>query len=354
MTAALLTSLVLALTWTPGLSYVVLLRETRRRDQMKQKRAPPRRPRAAADAACSSVHRRVLEWALAKPLWLAASACCSWSAPGPATRRSAPTCCRRWTRAASSSTTSCPPAARSPRPTASSQHVERILHVTSRSRKHLAPHRPADGPGRRHRGQHRRLHREAQGEAQPRCRRRDGRRARADQSHRAGARHRVHPGAAGHDRRSLQCPRADPDQDLLRRPAAAQPARSPGRRRHRKIPGVVDVENGIDNTISGPATNFQVDPGCRRGSASLRPKSPKMRPRFSTALPPPIRSLPTAAPTPSACASATSIAARSTPSRTPSSTAPQATPRRWARWPTSSSCRRKTRFAAKTCNSSSS
>ncbi len=27
-----------------------------------------------------------------------------------------------------------------------------------------------------------------------------------------------------------------------------------------KISGVVDVENGIDNTISGPATNFQVDP----------------------------------------------------------------------------------------------
>ena len=28
-----------------------------------------------------------------------------------------------------------------------------------------------------------------------------------------------------------------------------------------KVPGVVDVENGIDNTISGPATAFQVDPG---------------------------------------------------------------------------------------------
>ena len=27
-----------------------------------------------------------------------------------------------------------------------------------------------------------------------------------------------------------------------------------------KIPGVVDVENGIDNTLSGPATNFMVDP----------------------------------------------------------------------------------------------
>ncbi len=27
-----------------------------------------------------------------------------------------------------------------------------------------------------------------------------------------------------------------------------------------KIPGVVDIQNGVDNTISGPATNFQVDP----------------------------------------------------------------------------------------------
>jgi CzcA family heavy metal efflux pump len=27
-----------------------------------------------------------------------------------------------------------------------------------------------------------------------------------------------------------------------------------------KIPGVVDIENGIDNTLSGPATNFTVDP----------------------------------------------------------------------------------------------
>ena len=27
-----------------------------------------------------------------------------------------------------------------------------------------------------------------------------------------------------------------------------------------KIPGVVDVDNGVDSTISGPATNFQVDP----------------------------------------------------------------------------------------------
>ena len=28
----------------------------------------------------------------------------------------------------------------------------------------------------------------------------------------------------------------------------------------RKLSGVVDIENGIDNTISGPATNFEVTP----------------------------------------------------------------------------------------------
>src|SRR6202020_1054523 len=27
-----------------------------------------------------------------------------------------------------------------------------------------------------------------------------------------------------------------------------------------KIGGVVDIQNGIDNTISGPATSFQIDP----------------------------------------------------------------------------------------------
>jgi multidrug efflux pump subunit AcrB len=28
----------------------------------------------------------------------------------------------------------------------------------------------------------------------------------------------------------------------------------------KKIPGVVDTQNGVDNTVSGPATNFQIDP----------------------------------------------------------------------------------------------
>ena len=76
MTAALLTSLALALTWTPSLSYV-LLRERR----------PEAEGDSEGDAGSSSpsehdhtagrmlqrvlhIHARVLEWALAKPLWI--------------------------------------------------------------------------------------------------------------------------------------------------------------------------------------------------------------------------------------------------------------------------------------------
>ena len=44
-----------------------------------------------------------------------------------------------------------------------------------------------------------------------------------------------------------------------------------------KIPGVVDVQNGIENTISGPATNFQVNPTVAAGWALRQPKLPKMR-----------------------------------------------------------------------------
>ena len=81
MTAALLTSLALALTWTPGLSYV-LMREhgTERKSHPGQEHSED-----AGDSPSSSrhdhpagsmlervlrLHARVLEWALAKPLWV--------------------------------------------------------------------------------------------------------------------------------------------------------------------------------------------------------------------------------------------------------------------------------------------
>jgi multidrug efflux pump subunit AcrB len=64
MTAALLTSLVLALTWTPGLSLVML--GERRDDDTRQNRHAGR-----LMGSVIGIHRRVLDWALAKPLWLA-------------------------------------------------------------------------------------------------------------------------------------------------------------------------------------------------------------------------------------------------------------------------------------------
>jgi CzcA family heavy metal efflux pump len=63
MTAALLTSLVLALTWTPGLS-LVLLRDKRTGD------APQNHQAGRLMATIIRAHRRVLDWSLAKPLAL--------------------------------------------------------------------------------------------------------------------------------------------------------------------------------------------------------------------------------------------------------------------------------------------
>jgi len=81
MTAALLTSLALALTWTPSLSYVLL------RERGPEGKSDPAQEDSEDDGGNSSppehdhtagrmlqrvlhIHARVLEWALAKPLWI--------------------------------------------------------------------------------------------------------------------------------------------------------------------------------------------------------------------------------------------------------------------------------------------
>ena len=66
MAAALVTSLALALTWTPGLSYV-LLREKRESGGEDREQGSGRRMQGALHA-----HHRVLDWVLAKPLWTGA------------------------------------------------------------------------------------------------------------------------------------------------------------------------------------------------------------------------------------------------------------------------------------------
>ena len=66
MTAALLTSLLLALTWTPGLS-LVLLKDRREDVGHRDHHAGRLMSRIV------HVHRQVLDWSLAKPLWLGAA-----------------------------------------------------------------------------------------------------------------------------------------------------------------------------------------------------------------------------------------------------------------------------------------
>jgi len=63
MTAALLTSLVLALTWTPGLS-LLLLGERRNGEEPEGYHA------SRLLSFAIRIHRRLLDWSLAKPLWL--------------------------------------------------------------------------------------------------------------------------------------------------------------------------------------------------------------------------------------------------------------------------------------------
>jgi CzcA family heavy metal efflux pump len=70
MTAALLTSLVLALTWTPGLS-LVLLGDRRKQDAQPGEVAQQAHPQGRLMTCVVQLHRRALDWALAKPLWLA-------------------------------------------------------------------------------------------------------------------------------------------------------------------------------------------------------------------------------------------------------------------------------------------
>ncbi|MGB6974433.1 MAG: efflux RND transporter permease subunit [Terracidiphilus sp.] len=67
MTAALLTSLALALTWTPGLSLAVL---------RKHGHHPPHGEQSAGRmmSRVLHIHRRALDWSLARPLWL--GVCC--------------------------------------------------------------------------------------------------------------------------------------------------------------------------------------------------------------------------------------------------------------------------------------
>ena len=138
---SLLTSLGLALTWTPTLSQYFIHRRTRDaapRSDLSEKD----KLLAAEEAALSGRFRRVIDFyerwlrfALDRPRWIALfSAVLVIAVLLLLQGARAPTCCRRWTKAASCWTTSRPPGT--------------SLEETNRMVSHIERNAPADPRGR--------------------------------------------------------------------------------------------------------------------------------------------------------------------------------------------------------------
>ena len=249
---ALLTSLALALTWTPTLSHYFIRSRAGRAAPASTDSVPPRLMR---------VYERVLRITLEHPLVLAVFALLLIGGIVPLlhAHRHA-TCCRRWTKAASSSTTSCPPAPRSRRPIASSPTWRRFCARRRKWRaRRAAPACNWAWP---------QVTEANTGDISvklKRDRKRSGEEVIADV--RAKIK-KAEPVLDVEFPQLLQDMIGDltsapepvviklfcQDPELLRSwaPQVADAIK--------KIPGVVDVLDGIENTISGPATVFNVDP----------------------------------------------------------------------------------------------
>ena len=153
---ALLTSLFLALTWTPALSRFLLRRPSEGR--LSHEDAPS----TGLLGAVIRVYERILRGALAHPILLTALLLVLVADPTSVTVRLAPICCPRWMRADLSSTTSCPRGRRSPRRNRVISRVEEILRAESGSREHVAANRSAAWTGAGHGSEHRRHRGEAE------------------------------------------------------------------------------------------------------------------------------------------------------------------------------------------------
>ncbi len=117
---ALLTSLALALTWTPTLSHFFIRRRSGGEARQPESTSTP--ARGAARTACRRASWPLTSGRSARPLpgrprssW---ERCSSWPPRSAPTACWVRTCCRKWTKAGSSSTTSCRPARRSTIPIA--------------------------------------------------------------------------------------------------------------------------------------------------------------------------------------------------------------------------------------------
>jgi len=258
MTAALLTSLALALTWTPGLS--LLLLHDHGNHHAADRDAHGEHSSGRMMARVLRVHRRVLEWSLAKPLWLGAA--CLLLIVGT------------WGAYQGLATNLLPemdeggfildyimPAGSSLQETNRVlENVERILRsipeVENTSRRTglqlgLAAVTEANTGDFtvKLKSDHRRSVWDVMSEVRDKVKT-----AEPELDIELVQKLEDNINDLSNAPEPIQIKLFSPDQALLGQ-AAPQVADAIS-----KIDGVVDVENGIDNTISGPATNFQVDP----------------------------------------------------------------------------------------------
>ncbi len=253
MTASLLTSLVLALTWTPGLS-LVLLRDRRGGMESHEHETGRLLTRVLR------VHRRMLDWSLAKPLWLGAVCLLLVIGTYAGYRALGSDLLPEMDEGGFILDYIMPAGSSLTETNRVLDHVERILHeqpeVESTSRRTglqmgLAAVTEANT-----------------GDFTVRLKAKRGRGIDEVIADVRGAIKRTEPeldveftqvlqdmiGDLSNAPEPIQIKLFSPDQALLSQ-SGPRVGDAIG-----KIPGVVDVQNGIENTISGPATSFQVDP----------------------------------------------------------------------------------------------
>ena len=253
MTAALLTSLVLALTWTPGLSLVLL---------GERSKAVERREHQAGRlmTAIVRVHRTVLDWALAKPLWLACVCLLLVAGTWAGYRALGSDLLPEMDEGGFILDYIMPPGSSLSETNRVLEHVERILRET-----------PEVESTSRRTGLQLGLAAVTEANTGDISVKLKAKRSRGIDDVIADVRAQVKATEPALDVEFTQVLQ-DMIGDLSNAPEPIQIklfANDPAMLEQLgprvgeaigKIPGVVDVQNGIENTISGPATNFQIDP----------------------------------------------------------------------------------------------
>ncbi len=171
MTAALLTSLVLALTWTPGLSLALL-------GERKDGGAAQDHHAGRLMSAVIRIHRSLLDWSLAKPLWLGGACLLLVVGTWAGYRVLGSDLLPEMDEGGFILDYIMPAGSSLAETNRVLEDVERILAQDAGGGEHFAPDWFTARPGRRNRGQHRGYYGEVEDQTKPWNRRRHRRRAR--------------------------------------------------------------------------------------------------------------------------------------------------------------------------------